>query len=137
MTKSEKARQFHKEGYNCAQAVYMAFCEDYGVSLDLGAKQAISFGGGMGGMRETCGALSGAFMVLGLVSNAKQPPSPQEKQAHYEAVREFAQYFQDENGSMICRELLASEKKPCGDLVMLTASMLENFLLKSETVNQS
>ena len=134
MTKSEKARQFHKDGYNCAQAVYMAFCEDYGVSLELGAKQAISFGGGMGGMRETCGALSGAFMVLGLKSNAKQPPSQEEKQAHYEAVREFAQYFQSENGSMIFRELLASEKKPCGDLVTLTASMLENFLLKKQIV---
>jgi len=133
MTKEEKATQFFASGFNCAQSVFMAFCEDFGLTLDQGAKLAFSFGGGMGQMRETCGALTGAFLVLGLAANTEQPPSPEEKSAHYQKVRQLAEAFRFDNGSMICRELLAvaengNKKKPCGQLVGDTAAKLEKLL---------
>ena len=133
MSKREIAMAIHAQGYNCAQSVLLAFCEDFGVSKDLAATLALPFGGGMGQMRETCGALTGAFMVLGLANNQKEAPTPQEKALCYEKVRTLAEAFQTENGSMLCRDLLAlaqtnSEKKNCRELVGYAAALLEEFL---------
>lgn len=133
MSKREIAMEIHNQGYNCAQSVLLAFCEDFGVSKDLASTLSLPFGGGMGQMRETCGALTGAFMVLGLASNKKEAPSPQEKALCYEEVRSLAEAFRTENGSMLCRELLAlaqanQEKKNCHELVGYTAELLEKFL---------
>jgi len=128
MNRSKTARELHRSGYNCAQSVFMAFCESYGVSLEKAAEISLSFAGGMGGMRETCGALTGAFMVLGLAFPTQTPPTPAEKKAHYDMVCNFSERFRSENGTLLCRELLANGKKPCGELVENTAELLEVFL---------
>ncbi len=133
MSKRDIAMAIHAQGYNCAQSVLLAFCEDYGLSKEIAASLSLPFGGGMGQMRETCGALTGAFMVLGLASAINEAPTPQEKATCYEKVRSLAEAFQTENGSMLCRELIAlaqmsNEKKNCHELVGYTASLLEEFL---------
>ncbi len=134
MDKREAALLLHKQGYNCAQSVFLAFCEDFGLSKETAASLSLPFGGGMGQMRETCGALTGAFMVLGLASAINEAPTPQEKATCYEKVRSLAEAFQAEHGSMLCRELLAlaqanNEKKNCHELVGYTAALLEKILL--------
>ncbi|MBQ4518557.1 MAG: C_GCAxxG_C_C family protein [Clostridia bacterium] len=132
MSKRELAMEIHSKGYNCAQSVLLAFCEDFGLSREAAAKMSLPFGSGMGQMRETCGALTGAFMVLGLASAKNEAPTPQEKALCYEEVRSLAEAFQSENGSVLCRELLAlaqenKEKKNCHELVGYTAELLEKF----------
>ena len=134
MTKKETAIRYFCEGYNCAQSVLLAFCEDYGLTKAQAACLSLPFGGGMGQMRETCGALTGAFMVLGLAEKAPRPPSAADKCACYQKVRLLADAFVAENGSMLCRELLqlaqsgAKKKKSCPDLVGYVAEALESYL---------
>ena len=133
MSKQEIAMDLFRQGYNCAQSVLLAFCEDFGLSRQMATKISLPFGGGMGQMRETCGALTGSFMVLGLLDKAPAPPTPQEKAVCYEKVRAFAEEFRRENGSILCRELLAlsqteERKKNCALLVGETAKLLEECL---------
>lgn len=134
MTKRETAVRYFCEGYNCAQSVLLAFCEDFGLSTQQAASMALSFGGGMGQMRETCGALTGAFMVLGLAEQAALPPTPTDKCNCYQKVRTLAEAFSAENGSLLCRELLAlaqsgtKKKKSCAELVGSVAEQLEEYL---------
>ena len=134
MNKAEKAKMFFSQGYNCSQSILLAFCEDLGLDYEAAAKVALSFGGGMGQMRETCGALTGAFMVLGLANSTAGAPSTVEKDVHYQAVRALAETFRNENGSLSCRELIAKaqsgeqKKKRCSELVSETATILEKFL---------
>ena len=135
MSKRELAMAIHGEGYNCAQSVLLAFCEDFGLSKEDAAKISLPFGSGMGQMRETCGALTGAFMVLGLAESQFENITPQIKADCYAKVRLLAEEFQKENGSMLCRDLLAfaqanNKKKNCRELVGYTAELLENFLNK-------
>ena len=96
----EKAKQLFLEGYNCAQAVFIAFAEDR-MDRQTAAALASSFGGGMGGMREVCGALSGAFMALGLLEGNYDPNDRGAKTAHYARVRAIAEKFREENGTFI------------------------------------
>ena len=101
------AEELFREGYNCAQAVFIAFCDKTGFDKDLAAKTASSFGGGLGRMREVCGAVSGAAMVLGVLKGYADPADHDAKKAHYALVQEFARRFKEYNGSIICRELLS------------------------------
>ncbi|MGN1060073.1 MAG: C-GCAxxG-C-C family protein [Clostridia bacterium] len=133
MSKRETAMELFSEGYNCAQSVLLAFCSELGLDRATAAKLALSFGGGMGQMRETCGALTGAFMVLGLLDPSNTPPTPAEKTACYQKVRKLADDFRTANGSTLCRELLALAKenaksKNCRELVGATAEQIEKFL---------
>lgn len=132
MTKREKAMAFHSDGYNCAQSVLLAFSDDIGLSLSEAANLSLPFGSGMA-VHNTCGALTGAFMVLGLLSKAQNPPIPAEKSGTYDKVRQLTALFTDANGSDQCRDLLAlaaqnKEAKNCHELVGSTAEMLEQFL---------
>ena len=137
MNKREKAMAFHSQGYNCAQSVFLAFCDGLSVSAVDAARLSLPFGGGMGQMRETCGALTGAFMVLGLTDAAGIPPTPAEKAACYARIRLFAEMFQAQNGATLCRDLLAKAQtegraKNCHELVGNTAEALEKFLNQAE-----
>ena len=116
MDHAEKARALFLEGYNCAQAVFCA-CEDLtGLDREKSARLASSFGGGMGRMREVCGTVSGALMVLGLLRGYADPEDPKAKTDHYHLVQEFARRFREINGTIICRELLQGVKtKPGND----------------------
>ncbi len=145
MKHGEKAEALFRNGYNCSQAVLLAFSDVTGLDDDTAAKIAQSFGGGLGRMREVCGAVSGAAMVLGLVKGSNAPDDHEAKKAHYKLVQEFASRFREMNGSIICRELLAStgaakgldpekrtaeyyKKRPCPEIVRTAAEILDEMI---------
>ena len=100
------AEENFRKGYNCAQSVLLAFGDVTGLDDRTAAMLTSSFGGGLGRLRELCGTVSGAAMVLGLVQGYADPDDPEAKTAHYHRVQEFARRFREKNGSIICRELL-------------------------------
>ena len=145
MDHAQKARELFYVGYNCAQAVFCAFAEDMGMELRTAARLSSSFGGGIGRLREVCGALSGAELALGFLRGYADPENHEQKMTHYERVRELARRFQEKNGSYICRELLKDVKtapggepekrtpeyyasRPCLRLVGEAAGILEQML---------
>lgn len=152
MTKYETAVSLFKEGYNCSQAVVGAFEEEMGIEHNLLMSMASSFGGGMGRLREVCGAVSGAFMVLGAMFGYNDPKAGAEKADHYKHIQEFAKRFKEENGSYICRELLGLEektshhvpearteqyykKRPCAELCGISAEILEGLIKEIKQKN--
>lgn len=106
----KKARELFLEGYNCAQSVFGAFCDVTGMDFEQAIKLASSFGGGIGGMRQTCGACTGAFMVLGIVKGYSDAKADTEKKEHYKRIQEFAERFKGKNNTIVCRELLVGLK---------------------------
>ena len=100
------AQQNFRRGYNCAQAVACAFSEELGMPEAQVARLVCSFGGGMGKLREVCGAVSGALFVLGALQGYGDPAATDEKAAHYARVQEFARRFREAHETIICRELL-------------------------------
>lgn len=108
--KSELAQELFKQGYNCSQAVFTAYANDYGIDKETALKLSASFGGGMGRMREVCGALSGIFMVAGLETGATDGKDAEGKKANYDLVQEIADKYRKCNGSIYCRDLLGLSK---------------------------
>ena len=144
---AEIAEQLFIKGYNCAQAVFCAFTDVTGFDVDTSARLASSSGGGLGRLREVCGAVSGAALVLGTLKGYDDPADLEAKKQHYELVREFADRFKEKHTSIICRELLTqaslkaesggdpeprSEKyyqtRPCPHLVYDAALILDEML---------
>ena len=140
MSKQEEAEKLFLEGYNCAQSVAGAF--------ETAMKLSSSFGGGMGRMREVCGAVSGMAFVAGVLYGYDDPKDDIAKKEHYERVQYLASEFKKETGSIICRELLGIEgkdhaatpskrtqeyykKRPCVKMVGLAAGILEQYMKKS------
>lgn len=106
MDKEERAVKIFKSGYNCAQAVLTAFCEDYGLNRETALKLAGGFGAGMGRMGEVCGAVTGSFMVLGLKEGQFRQGDKEAKEKTHGLIREFSRQFRDNYGSIKCRDLL-------------------------------
>lgn len=140
-----KAAELFLEGYNCAQAVAVAFSDVTGLDEKFSAKIISSFGGGMGRLREVCGAVSGMFMVLGYLYGYDTPGNEEEKRALYAQVQELANRFREINGSIVCRELLDNPpsdpnpsprtaefyaKRPCVRMVMVAAELMDDFVVK-------
>lgn len=130
---AEIAKNFHSSGLNCSQSVFCAFCEEFGISVETAKYIAASFGAGMGGMRETCGTVTGAFMVLGLAFKNLS------KAEVYKKTAAFAEEFKKRIGfdSVLCRDLLGItgnakevgyKKLPCNELVGISAEILESFI---------
>ena len=107
MNHAEKARNLFLSGCSCSQAVFAAFADDFGMDQDMALRLASSFGGGMGGMRETCGAVSGMLMVAGLKWGYSEVGNLDIKTAHYARVRKLIDSFKAEHTTIVCRELLA------------------------------
>ena len=107
-----KAAELFLSGYNCAQAVAVAFTDVTGLTEAQAAKMASAFGGGMGRMREVCGAVSGMLMVLSYVYGYDTPGDDISKKRLYGQVQALAAGFRAENGSIICREILKNPQKP-------------------------
>ena len=145
-THSKKAGELFAAGYNCSQAVFGAFCDVTGVDEMTAFRLSSSFGGGMGRMREVCGAVSGAFMVLGILYGYAEHEE-KAKSEHYALVREFADRFRKENASIICRDLLEQagvpkdtssepekrtpeyyKKRPCREYVEIAAEILDEMI---------
>jgi C_GCAxxG_C_C family probable redox protein len=108
---AEAVEKLFKEGYNCSQAVLGAYCDDLGLDFETAIKLSSSFGGGMGRLREVCGAVSAMFMIAGLRCGYADPKDTLSKQKHYELIQQLAKRFEDENGSIICRQLLGLDTK--------------------------
>ena len=145
MTKSELAEAYFLEGYNCAQAVALAFADEMGLEKDQIAKMASSFGGGLGRLREVCGCVSGMAMAAGAIfgyDDPKAEDAAEQKKEHYARIQKLAGAFKEENGSIICRELLEGingdtkptpeartetyyKKRPCVKLAGMAAEILE------------
>ena len=139
----EKAAQLFLQGYNCAQAVAVAFCDVTGLEPDFAAKMASSFGGGMGRLREVCGAVSGMLMVAGLLYGYDSPGEDSVKKEHYQLVQKLAGQFREEIGSIVCREILKNpptdptptprtaefySNRPCVRMVIQAAEVLDRYL---------
>lgn len=103
---AEARRLFKEEGYNCCQAVVLAYNDIFGLDDKTAAGIASGFGGGMGRMREVCGSVSGMVFLCGLLSPADDPSDKKARTANYSLVQEVASEFKAINGSIICRELL-------------------------------
>lgn len=101
-----------EQGYNCSQAVFMAYADVFDVDLEAAAKLATSFGGGMGRLREVCGAVSGMFLVLGFLYPHTNPQDKDSKNLNYKAVQRVAAEFKSEMGSYICADLLQKKREP-------------------------
>ena len=106
MNHVEKASKMFYDGYNCAQAVAVAFCDVTGLDEKTTAKMISPFGGGMGRLREVCGAVSGMLFVLGCLYGYDESTDDEAKKQTYQQVQELAKAFQAQNGSIICREIL-------------------------------
>jgi len=109
MTQCETALDLFARQFNCAQAVLGAYGPAEGLDLDDCLRLAAPFGGGMGRLGETCGAVSGALMVLGLRYGKEAGTNPEAKAAMYERVREFVVRFKMRNQSVVCRDLLGCD----------------------------
>ena len=140
MDHSALAKEMFCKGYNCAQAVVTAFHKELGMTESEAARLSSSFGGGMGRMRETCGAVSGMLLVAGLLWGYGTPGDDEAKAAHYRLVQEMAAKFRERTGSLICRELLGNppsdpnptprttdfyKTRPCAGFVALAAEILD------------
>ncbi len=106
MDKADLAVSCFKEGFSCSQAVFSTYSALFGLNREIALKIAGAFGGGMGRMGETCGAVTGAFMVIGLKYGKTQAKDNQAREKTYELVREFVKRFKARHGSILCRELL-------------------------------
>ncbi len=100
------AEHLFKQGFNCAQAVTVACADIYGINQDLALRLSASFGGGIGRMRQTCGAACGMFLLAGLQTGSVTPHDADGKQYNYTVVQKLAESFRQENGSLICSDLL-------------------------------
>lgn len=141
---AERARFLFRLGYNCSQSVFGAFAEELGMDLSTAMKLSCSFGGGMGRLREVCGAVSGMLMVCGMKHGYATPETGCVKAEHYRLVQQLANTFREQNGSIICRELLGGtvshspiptertpefyRLRPCERLISYAAELAEQQL---------
>ncbi|MBQ8541270.1 MAG: C_GCAxxG_C_C family protein [Clostridia bacterium] len=146
MTKGELASLNFSTGMNCAQAVLLAFSEEIGLSKETLLKLSLPFGGGMGRLRLTCGAVTGMVMAYGLIKGIGTTPTHDEKMDNYKGVVYLTDEFKKLNrGTIICAELLGLKepegtyvpeerteeyykKRPCGELCSIAAEILDKYL---------
>ncbi len=146
MNRVEVAEKLFQEGYNCSQSVFAAFSDLYGIDQEQALKLAAGFGGGVGRLREVCGAVSGMTMIAGLETGTAKKMDDEGKKYNYEVVQKLAKEFEKLNGSIICRELLnldadtsmAAEPnkrtmeyyntRPCAQLVRDAAEIIDKIL---------
>ena len=130
----KRAGELYASGYNCAQSVSGAFAEKCGISLDTMTKLASSFGGGIAGRREMCGAVSGMLFVIGHERGYALAENPEQKQAHYAFSRAVMAKFEERLGTVICRERLemnktgANEVHTCREVCEIAADIVAEVL---------
>jgi len=144
MGKADEAASTFNKGFNCAQAILAAFGSDFGLDPIMAYRVAAGFGGGMGHMGETCGAVTGGFMVIGLKHGMTVLDGSQSHRDAFDKVREFAEKFRALNGSIVCKDLLGFDindrgafrearksgipQKICPKLVWNAASIVESLI---------
>lgn len=144
-----RARNFFTAGYNCAQAVALAYEDITELDTQTLARLTVSFGGGMSRLREVCGAVSGMAFIAGVLVPADNPLDLAAKRENYALMQSFAEKFRTENGSIVCRELLGltqckdeptpSErtaeyyrKRPCVEYVATAARIVGEYIISKE-----
>ncbi len=142
MQHEEKAFALFLSGYNCAQSVFAAFVDATGLEESISLKLSASFGGGMGKLREVCGAVSGMLLVLGSLYGYDSL-APGLREQHYARVRALAKKFKENHQCLICRQLLAQQKAagilpdvpretdPCGQYIRSAARLLDEYIRKN------
>ncbi len=151
MDHSSKAAQLFLSGSNCAQAVFVAFCDVTGLEPEFAARLACGFGGGISRMREVCGAVSGMILAADVLYGYSDPGQDDEaKAAHYTRIQGLCSRFRQSAGSLTCRELLDHPptdptptprtaeyyaSRPCTAIVMLAARILEEYIQANPPVN--
>ena len=143
MDHSYYAGELFMNGYNCAQAVVVAFSDLTGIDKDSSARLSSSFGGGMGRLREVCGAVSGMLMVLGILYGYDTPGDDVAKKAQYADIQALAGTFREKIGSIVCREILKNPStdptpsprteefykvRPCARMVVTAAAILDEYI---------
>lgn len=149
MNRGVIAKEKFAQGYNCSQSVALAFADYLGMDEPVIARLTSGFGGGMGRMREVCGAVSGMTFVMSALYGYDDPKAFEEKAELYKKIQAVANEFKNENGSIVCRELLALQtkdadsptpekrtevyyrKRPCPELVKIAADIIEDFIAKN------
>jgi C_GCAxxG_C_C family probable redox protein len=144
---TKRAKELFEQGYNCAQSVFAAFSDEIGMYFETALKISSSFGGGMGRLREVCGAVTAMFMIAGIELGYADPKDDKAKAEHYKLIQSLAFRFKELHGSFICRDLLGLDRgaddptpekrsngyyhsRPCSDFVECAAEMIEEFILK-------
>ncbi len=147
---SKQAAENFKTGYNCAQSVLLTFAKEVGLDKDTALKLSSSFGGGMGRLREVCGAVSAMFMIAGLLKGYTAPNNDEIKGNHYATIQTLAEEFESKFGSIICRKLLNLEcekdspepskrteqyykERPCEDFIAFAAEIIETKILNQRS----
>ena len=142
---SKKAGELFKQGYNCAQSVFCSFAEDLNMDFETALKLSSSFGGGMGRLREVCGAVSAMFMIAGIKYGYTTPNNDEIKGEHYARIQHLAKEFEKKHKTIICRELLGLNIKqvspipskrteqyykdrPCEDIVQDAAKIISEYI---------
>lgn len=110
-SRREQAIRYFYDGYNCTQALVLAHADLFDVDKDSLLKMSQSFGGGMARMRQVCGAVSGMFLVAGMLTGSANPKDAEGKKHNYETVQKLAGLFEEKNGSIICAQLLGMQEK--------------------------
>lgn len=146
MTRGDKAKEYFLSGYNCAQAVALAFGDIIEMDSSTIATLTSGFGGGIGRMREVCGSISGATFVLSALYGYDDPKDIDSKKDLYKIIQQLGTEFKNQNGSVVCRELLSLDskgfdnptpsernekyykKRPCHELVKCSADILEQII---------
>ena len=145
MSEAEKAKELFMQGANCAQAVFAAFAQECGLTVEQACIISSGFGGGMGRMREVCGAVSGMFLIAGCLYGYADPKAFEEKAELYARIQELAASFRENYGSIVCRELLSPgtattnpvperrteeyyKKRPCPEQIGEAAAILEQYI---------
>ena len=138
-----KAAELFLSGYNCAQSVAVAFCDVTGLDEKTTARAVSAFGGGMGRIREVCGAVSGMFFVLSWLYGYDTAGDDVSKKRLYTDVQDLAARFREENGSIVCREILKNppsdpnptprtaefyKKRPCAKMVLTAGRLMDEFI---------
>ncbi len=138
--KAKKAEELFLSGYNCAQSVFCAFCEDFGIDFETGLKMTSSMGGGMGRLREVCGAVSSMFLIIGLKCGYVGNNNDELKAKHYKLIQDLADEFKNEFDSILCKDLLGEDRgsyipdkrtkeyyevRPCANFIKFAASLIE------------
>lgn len=140
--RQDQVQALFESGYNCAQSVFAAYCDLFGISRETGLKLSCSLGGGYARMREMCGAVSGMALICGLACGNTDPSDQTAKTENYTKMREMIERFREENGSYLCRELLGVESaeasaspsprtkeyyasRPCSQLVRSAGRIIE------------
>ena len=138
---AKKAMNLFLEGYNCSQAVFLAFSDKYNMDKDMALRLSSSFGGGMGRLREVCGSVSGMFMVAGLLKGYSDTDDKEAKDNHYKLIQELANEFRNVYQTYNCNELLGNigkgtyisaprtaeyyNTRPCVNFVVTAAKILD------------